>query len=1540
VFGQKLGTSFAASFRTGSVKPGFSMESGQWVVESSRPGYVAWTRNLTHVQVEVAALDEASLPRLLSHLNWWDDQTVDLDALKIPVVRQRVDVHGTANRFSQLVLDPYRLLGQKPAPTASGFFYLAVQAPEAHHEWEQTPREVLVNFTDLGVTSKLSAPAGLIWVTRLSTGQPVADAEVVIRDRKAQELWRGTTDADGVAVTPGRAKLLSLAPSVAPEDEVPDSEDDGEDEGESGTSGLLVFVRSGQDLTFVDPLRTGAYASWNFDVSTDYAPQAEALRGFLHTDRGLYRPGDTVHVKGLARTVRLGEPLRVPKERVHVTVFDPRGTRVLETDTSLSRFGGFALDLPVGGDARLGDYSIQARLPQGTFHESFSVEEYRPASFEVKVASLEPRARAGQTLRMKVDGRYFYGAPVRAASLTWRVHARSRVPVFAGLSDYEFHDHRSWNRWSRGGEEYVTESEAKLDDDGLAVFDLPIPDTLEEDKDYLIEAEVTDETHQSISAHLAVPVDRASLYVGVDVESWLGKVGVAQKLRVVSVDPTGRRVSADVTLKVLRRESSCVWEAWGYRGSYRCETKETTVEEKTLPVTAQVPAQTTFTPATGGSYAILVESKDAKGRGALASASLYVWGGGDPGWEASDSATFEVIADKASYRPGDTARLLCKTPLGTATGLLTLEREGVLEHRLFTLEPGKEAIEVPIREGYGPNVYASVQLVKGRSGPGARGLPVLKMGLVNLAVEIKEKKQLTVTVETDREGYRPGDKVTATVTVKDAAGKPVASEVALAAADEGVLSLLGFKTPDPLPVFYAPWGLGVSTASQYDRLLQIPEPNQDRLATGGDSAGRLGTFRSRMLGTAYWNPALQTDARGRARVEFQAPDNLTAFRLMAVAADAGDRFGSGERRFTVAKPLQLHAALPRFLTEGDQAQGGVVVHNETGQAGTVRVEAAAEGVELVGDRSKEVLVPAGGRVPVSFPVRAPREGAAGLYFTARMGTEKDALSVTLPVNAPTPQESEVIAEGMQEQVELVVRPPEGTIAETASVTVSVDPDGLAGVEEGLRELIQYPYGCLEQTTSRVIPLVMVEELAKTLALKELDGPALQRFLRVGIAKIGRHQTPQGGFSLWPGGAPETYLTAYALWGLHLAQRAGHPVDEWRIKDGVRYLKEALQNEVSTEGVHNELGELGGRAFSLHVLALLASPDPGAAAKLLERKDGLPRFGQAFLARALAATLGPKDAAVDALVSELEAQAEVQGDRALVKEPGTDRLRYYMSDDVRTTAIVLQTLAELRPQSPLVPKLARGLLAQRHGGSWATTQDDLYSLLALARYAESRASKSTQVTLTLGDKVLLAAELVGPVPRIRRVSVPLTEVLAAKAPLRLKSQGGPVFYAAQLRFRRDVAHQTERFEGLTVRHEYLDPKTGEGMSQFHVGDVVRVRVTFVAPENRHHLAVVDRLPAAFEPVNTRLRTVSSARPQGDDEDYDYEGGWSNSYQELYDDRVEYFQEYTWDGVHTLEYLARVSTAGHFGVPALTGEEMYDPKTMARTSFTSIEVLARP
>ncbi len=628
-FGQRLDGPYVAEFGTGDGTPRLDVETGAWVVEATRQGYPAWARNLTTLEADVTAVPEAKLGELAGQLDWWDQEMFDVKKVGLKTKHVSIPINGRKNQWDQIQIEPAKLLGSS---SPAGFYYLALRAPEEPHPGVADPpaREMLLNFTNLGVTAKLSGPSGLVWVTRLSDGQPQPGAEVSIRDPKGKVRWHGTTDADGLVVTPGQAQLLPKDKRAQRNRAAGGEPGDGEGEGGDGFEGegdfgvpraadILVFARFGKDATWVNPVRTGGLAAWNFNVPIDSSARAEQLRGFLHTDRGLYRPGDTVRVKGLARVMKLGSALRVPSSRkAHVVVRDPRGEQVLEKNVALSRFGGFAVDVPIGEGARLGDYRVEASMGEGVFHERFSVEQYRAASFEVKVPPPAREPVVGEELKLTAEARYLYGAPLRGGALTWRVYRRLRHVSFPKLPEYEFTDARQWQSWtdsrSAASEPLVGENEQRLDKSGRAKLSLTLKkEDFQSAQDIMVTAEVQDETHQTIAANIAIPAHQAGVYFGIDRGSPIGAAKGARVIKLVAVDPKGNRIAANGTFKVLHHDWTCAWEAWGYRGSYRCEKKDGEVMRQAVSVSAQAPAEVKFTPSGSGEYELIVEGKDAAG---------------------------------------------------------------------------------------------------------------------------------------------------------------------------------------------------------------------------------------------------------------------------------------------------------------------------------------------------------------------------------------------------------------------------------------------------------------------------------------------------------------------------------------------------------------------------------------------------------------------------------------------------------------------------------------------------------------------------------------------------------------------------------------------------------------------------------------------------------------------------------------------------------------------------------------------------------------
>ncbi|MDQ3367709.1 MAG: MG2 domain-containing protein [Myxococcota bacterium] len=1535
-FGQTLDKSEVLALRTTDARPTVSMESGYFVAELKRPVLPVWTRNVKALQVTAVEITPANFHVLQPRLQWWESTPADLKKTGLVSRAKQVAVTGTKNKWGQHPIDPAALFGRVAGP---GMYYLEVGSAEVTEApFDKGGRQkVLINFTDIGVVSKLSGTRGLVWATTLSTGKPLPGATVTVRDARGKVTWSGTTDAAGVAVLPGTAKLDG-APAIPREDAGGEDGEDGEggeggDDDGSGESdgGIRIFVAHQADWTMVNPTRTGGLAPWNFNVSFDSDRAPARLRGFMHTDRGLYRPGDQVHVKGIARVTRLGAPLEAPGagKPVKVEVVGPQGKTFTTAEAKLSAFGGFWFDLDLPADARLGDYVLRAKLEHGTFTREFTVEAYRPSTFEVTGKAKETQIVNRGSVHATVAASYLYGAPVRSGAVAVAVHSRPRRVAFAAHAGYQFQDERRYDAYSDESEysqSLVTEDHVALDAKGTATLAISVtPNDVHVDAELLIRASVTAPNNEVINKTFTVPYFRSRAYFGIKPPGYFLAVKQPQRFQIVGVRPDGTLIDGPAKVTVTRRDWNCVWEDWGYRGSYQCKDTTHTILSQTLQLAGGKPAEVAFTPETGGDYWVVVEGASEKQEAAAAAVQIYAWGDGGGSWRSSDSLTLDIVADKKEYKAGDTATLLLKTDLAQATGLVTIERDGVIETRLIDITPTTKHLTVPITAAHAPNVYVSVALVQGRLGEGTRGKPRMRMGLINLPVR-PEDNTLVVAVTTNQADYRPGALVTATVKVTDQAGKPAAAEVSITAADEGVLSLIGFQTPNPVPTFYAPWGLGVTTASQLEYIRDIPGPNLERPATGGDAAG---TLRSRFVATAVWKPGAVTNAAGIATIQFPAPDNLTAFRVMAVAADQGTRFGSSDQRFTVSKPLQLHAALPRFLNLGDALQGGVIVHNETGKPGTAVVKLVTDArLTVTGPAERTVTLAKDTNVPVLFDLTAAGLGEAVLGFTVTMNGETDAVQLKLPVQHPSPIELHAVAHGaIKDATSIPIAVPADALPGSTEVVVSVDPDGLAGLEDGLRELIGYPYGCLEQTTSKMIPMLAVRDLADSLAIDGLAGDRLAGFVKTAIAKIGRHQTTYGGFALWPGGEPEAYYTAYALWGLHLAKQGGYPVDQGRIDDALGYLKTDGQRPETARPYYSEAGNLGSQAFALYVRTVLGDKAAQEVATL-GANPKLPIYGKAFLARALAAGLGrkgAKDPAVVKQVAELAALATAATERdALISEPDERALGGYMSSALRTTAVVLAALVELDPKNEAIKPLVRVVMKHRRSSGYLDTQENLYTLLALTSYARTVASTAPSVTVELGTTAVLAGALGGK-QRLRVASAPVT----AASTLRITPKG-EVHYRVQLRYRRAVAALKGGGKGLALQHEYLD-EAGQPKSAFRVGDVVRVRITVNLDDDAHHLMVSSALPAGFEALNTRFATVGATGIKQTQE-------WG-TYREMFDHRVDFAAEYSSRGRYVHEFMIRAIAVGTFARPPTIAELMYDPAINGQTAFETIEVKAK-
>ncbi len=780
----------------------------------------------------------------------------------------------------------------------------------------------------------------------------------------------------------------------------------------------------------------------------------------------------------------------------------------------------------------------------------------------------------------------------------------------------------------------------------------------------------------------------------------------------------------------------------------------------------------------------------------------------------------------------------------------------------------------------------------------------------------------------------------------------------LYAVDEGVLSLIGYKTPDPIPVFGAPRSLKVSTLESRQALAAVINPfsalGLDKGLEGGGGGSGSTTARHDFRASAYWGPALITDAAGHVHAGFKLPDSLTTYRIMAIATAVDDRFGYGESHVVTSRPLMARPAFPRFLRAGDSIEAGVVVTSKGLGKTRVEVDIAAEGLTVKGDTKRTIDLDANGSSEVRFPIEAPRAGHAKVSFHASQvgGPADDRVEVTREVSVPLSLEAAALYGDTTHEAAEKLGDLSAVRDDVGGLDVSYSSTALVGLGDGVEQLIEYPYGCTEQLTSRLVPLLPLRDLATDYHVpmpKDVD-----KLVTKTVAEVLTHQRGDGGFGFWAESADSSpWLTAYALWGLGVAQDHHAAVPDAALTSATRYLREALPRM--------DAGEVGlaTMPFVIDVLAERGAPDPGRASVLFERRNQLPLFSQALLLHAMVLGKGSADS-IEKLSAEIEGHLRLDGGVArAVADTGT-RYAVLMDSDTRTSALVLRALLAARPSHPLAARLAMGLLAARRGGTWRNTQETAWSLLALDAYRKAQEQTAPDFTahVFIGEAEIASSGFHGRGLAQPRTSVPAARLVAAAgAPLGFTVDGnGRLFYEARLRYARKELPREGQDRGFYVQKtlravtpEGLDaalhtPADG-GSHAFHGSDLILGDVLVVTPSPREIVVLDDPLPAGFEAVDARLGTTgasanidaaearASGNGGGDDEE---ERGASAFVREVRDDRVLFFIDHLPAGMFHYRYLARATTLGTFVLPPTKVEEMYTPEVFGRTGAAVVKV----
>ncbi|NLY88712.1 MAG: hypothetical protein GX085_03725 [Firmicutes bacterium] len=1378
---------------------------------------------------------------------------------------------------NQVVTTPISL-GEYLTGTHRGFFQ--VVAYDHDYRWRRDLKNVII--TDLGMIAKMSGDDLLVWVNSLTDLKPKPRVHVTLFSKNNQTMATATTDNQGVAVF---RNLRSVREEFDP---------------------FIILAEEGDDFSFIK-LDDSRVSLADFD--TRGRPTLEkGYETFIYMDRDIFRPGDTANLVTVVRGPQVTVPPEFP---VRLEIRQPDGQifRELLGNTRDQGICEFSLSIPEY--AQTGKYSVRALIAEeATGSASFSVEEFMPDRIKVTLtadrSSYSPASRA----TILVEGVNLFGPPAagRRAAVKVTMEAKDFRP--AGYASYTFGDReRSFTPVHQELGEKI------LDDEGRAEFSYLFPMALTPPAmiNAIFQATVSEEGGRAVSAYQSVNFYPYRRYIGIKrLSEGYGQVGREYAVGYVVLNREGQPIEVSSLVAEVYR---ITWQSVYRRdaeGRYRFQS----VQEKIKVHSEELPAASgeqvfRYTPKDYGRYQIVI--RDTMEKGVQASLSFYASGWGYAPWAMDNPDKVQLTLDKSSYRPGETAQAQIQAPFA-GKALVTVEREKVYSYQMIDLPENTGVVSIPVKEEYLPNVYLTIQLLRA---PGDRDqtTPARAFGTIPLPL-VTSGKKLDLRLEAPDE-IRPHTEIKVKISAPEAGE---GTRLTLAAVDEGICQLTGYTGPDPMGFFYGKKQLEVASYDLYGMLLPEVEPAMTPGPPAGGMADEDAMRRRhltpvslrRVIPVSLWSGILTLNKEKEAEVSLKIPQFNGTLRLMAVAFD-GDRVGAVQDKRIVRDPVVLTPTFPRFVAPRDQFTIPVSVFNGTGEAGQFQLTLTADGpVTITGPAKQSLDLAAGEEKSLLFTLKAGEAiGKVSFTLTASgKGLQVEHVE-ELPVRPPVPFTQRLFSGTVTADKPLVMKVEDEWFPGTEEYTLTLAPFPDLQLAGSLRYLLQSPYGCLEQVTSKLFPLLYFDDLARIAGSDVFKGGNAAAFLQAGIEIIESMSLRDGSFLYWPGGIySNRWSSIYATHFLVEARKAGYAVADRVYKNALSHL------QFLTKGSDDKVHSLQCRVYALYVLSLAGRPQLSTMTYIKNHQLGkLSHYSRAQLAAAYFYA-GDRETALSLLPATTAASS------------GRRETGGSFNSPVRADAIILGALADIDPANPAIYRLVDRLSQAAKPGRWGTTQENAFALMALGKIAQKK---------TDGDykgEVLLDGSVLSRFDSDKEFKLSDTRLAQGELAVRIEGEGECYYFLNSSGVPRQLT-VAEDDRGLAVRREYLDT-SGRPLARDKItqGDLVIAEITITAMEdNLENIAIVDLLPAGLEIENPRLQSRESIPWLAE------EGDFPVDYMDIRDDRLLLFTSLRKAGTYRFYYALRAVTCGEFFLPPIKAECIYEPEIQSVADSGYLTVIPR-
>jgi uncharacterized protein YfaS (alpha-2-macroglobulin family) len=1259
------------------------------------------------------------------------------------------------------------------------------------------------------------------------------------------------------------------------------------------------------------------------------------LTAYTYTDRPEYRPGDTVHFKSIVRAQTMSGYV-VPQSRdLRLEMRDPRDYRTVWQQTvKLSDMGTAEWNYVIPAEANLGTYYLSMqmgeRYVEGT---NFSVEDYKKPEYQVKVTAQTPRVLQEQPIKATIDARYYFGEPVANAKVTWVVHTSTYWPMGHYQDDEEAGADQEGDSAEADdaegddtdGGEQASETSGTLDADGKLQITIPTKvDSKKQDLTYRIEARVTDAGNREIAGHGFALATYGSFFLTATPDSYVYTKGSTATVTITAQDYDKKPVGTTFHVEMNR---------WDWRKG--AGQSVTTTQGQT---DASGKAQVKLNIPDAGEFRVRVTANTPENR--TIETTAFLWAPGEsPWWSGPAQERVQIVPDKKTYQPGDTAHVLIVTSKEPTSVLVTVEGNGLYSGQVIKSSGGSITVDVPIKPEYAPNFYVAAVFIRGNK---------LYQGSKSLNVP-PVQHELNVQLLPSKPQYQPGEAASYTIKATDNSGKPVAAEFSLGVVDEAIYAIKPETVGNIVNAFYGRVYSKVSTETSLTYYFSGQAGKRAMQLAAVRPAKAMAQLKPERLvqpkvrkafpDTAYWMADVRTGSNGQATVRFDYPDAITSWRATTRGVTQDTQVGSAVVNTIVRKNLMVRLVVPRFFRRGDEITISTIVQNYLPTDKVARVSMELTGLQVLDGGQRDVNVPSRGLIKVDYRVRVLDVDSARVLGKALTDVESDAMELTLPV-VPfgvklAVSKSGSFAAAGKSDTSLPLTFPAGAEAGTRKLTIGVTPSIAGTVFAALDFLTSYPYGCTEQTMSSFLPDVLVADALKKLGVKSnIDPQVLNKQVQAGLDRLYNYQHPDGGWGWWQTDDSDAFMTAYVLAGLSQAKAAGFEVKQDAIDHGTGWLRPQFDR---SEKVKTDL-----RAYMAYALVLSGTHETAVLDSVWKQRSTLTAYGQALLGLAM---LEMNDSRANELSEQIEAAAK-QDDSQTWWPSDQNYLMDYSGDTTpQSTAYALKLINHADPNSPLIPKAAVYLVNHRSDGYyWDSTEQTAMVIYGLTDYLERtkelQPNYSVEVQVngkTVATRKFTAADALAPATTVvlndSQLAPGVNQIRIAKSgDGRLYWSARGEYYSNEKKvvnsgsFKLSVARQYYRLssqqkDGRVVYR--LDNLTGP----VQVGDTLAVRLT-VGGNDWRYLMIEDPIPSGTESIARDDLYELDERPN-------WWGHWFSN-RELRDDRTTFFNMYFPQGQHEYVYLLKVVNPGVFRVSPTSVEPMYQPEYLSTSDALTVTV----